>query len=184
MLRDAALRAAPQHEGTSELQFGMRSAVLVLRSARAVEAPQIGAGVRASRRMRTPLMPRARGPHASRRRLRRLLSMREESAENGATMAKRIHDRASGASCKARVVAFPCFGPVPSCYRRQVTATRARAFLVYIPPLTGHEKRRVVAGRLFFSCYLQGNTGPRTSPSHVADAAVHHYLTRCRRGRG
>ena len=44
MLRDAALRAAPQHEGTSELQFGMRSAVLVLRSARAVEAPQIGAG--------------------------------------------------------------------------------------------------------------------------------------------
>ena len=38
MLRDAALRAAPQHEGTSELQFGMRSAVLVLRSARAPRA--------------------------------------------------------------------------------------------------------------------------------------------------
>ena len=42
----------------------------------------------------------------------------------------------------------------------------------------------VVAGRLFFSCYLQGNTGPRASPLHVADAAVDHYLTRCRRGRG
>src|SRR6516162_20170 len=125
MLRDAALRAAPQHEGTSELQFGMRSAVLVLRSARAVEAPQIGAGVRASRRMRTPLMPRARGPHASRRRLRRLLSMREESAENGATMAKRIHDRASGASCKARVVAFSCFRPVPACYRGPSRAAHA-----------------------------------------------------------
>src|SRR5262245_20990425 len=45
----------------------MRSAVLVLRSARAVEAPRIGAGARASRRMRTAIHPSC--PHASRRRL-------------------------------------------------------------------------------------------------------------------
>jgi len=47
-------------------------------------------------------------------------------------------------------------------------------------------RRRVVAGRLFFSCYLQGNTGPRgprASPSHVADAAVHHYLYAVSAGR-
>src|SRR5262249_42603847 len=55
----------------------------------------------------------------------RLLSMREESASDGASMAKRVHDRASGASCKARVVAFSCFRPVPSCYRWQIGATRA-----------------------------------------------------------
>src|SRR6516165_7542145 len=49
----------------------------------------------------------------------------EESAQDGGEhMTNRVHDRASGASCKARVVAFPCFGPVPPCYRRHVAATR------------------------------------------------------------
>ena len=70
MLRDAALRAAPQHEG---------------------------------------------GEH---------VSMREESTSDGVGMAKRVHDRASGTSCKARVVAFSCFRPVPSCYRRRGEATK------------------------------------------------------------
>src|SRR5262249_57896745 len=59
-------------------------------------------------------------------------------------MAKRIHDRASGTSCKATVVAFLCYPPVPSCYRQPNRATRAapclRAFLVCVPPLTGNEK--------------------------------------------
>ena len=36
-----------------------------------------------------------------------------------------IHDRASGRSCKARVVAFPCFRPVPACYRRPNRAAHA-----------------------------------------------------------
>src|SRR5262249_38985832 len=52
--------------------------------------------------------------------------------------------------------------------------------------LRAKARRRVVAGRLFFSCYLQGNTGPRgpwASPSHVADAAVHHYLYAVSAGR-
>src|SRR5262249_57820210 len=40
---------------------------------------------------------------------------------------KTHHDRASGTSCKARVVAVPCFRPVPSCYRRQVVPTQAAA---------------------------------------------------------
>ena len=39
-------------------------------------------------------------------------------------------------------------------------------------------------GRLFFSCYLQETAPRRGSPSHVAAAAMDHYLTRCRRGRG
>src|SRR5215813_9364104 len=42
----------------------------------------------------------------------RLLSMREESTSDGVGMAKRVHDRASAAPCKARVVAFPCFRPL------------------------------------------------------------------------
>jgi hypothetical protein len=53
--------------------------------------------------------------------------------------------------------------------------------------LRAKARPQVVAGRLFFPCYLQENTektAPRGSPSHVADAAVHHYLTRCRRGHG
>src|SRR5262249_29074709 len=55
---------------------------------------------------------------------RRLLSMREESAPDGMSMAERVHDRACGASCKSWVVAFPCFRPVPACYRRQGEPTK------------------------------------------------------------
>src|SRR5262249_56088503 len=84
-------------------------------------------------------------------------------------------------SCKARVVAFSCFRPVPACYRRQVTTTRAREFPVFIPQLTGGARRRVVAGRLFFPCYLQETAPRRRAGSHVAAAAMDHYLTRCRR---
>src|SRR5262249_28909693 len=47
---------------------------------------------------------------------------RQGKASNSA---KRVHDRASGTSCKARVVAFPCFAPVPSCYRRPNRAAQA-----------------------------------------------------------
>src|SRR5215472_15405482 len=71
---------------------------------------------------------------------------------------------------------FVLFRPVIGGQIGRATRRRPRGFLVYVPPLTGNEKRQVAAGRLFFSCYLQGNTGPRASPSHVADAAVHHYL--------
>jgi hypothetical protein len=40
------------------------------------------------------------------------------------SMTERVHDRASGTSCKARVVAFSCFRPVPACYRRQGEPTK------------------------------------------------------------
>src|SRR5262249_46789552 len=36
-----------------------------------------------------------------------------------------VHDRASGMSHKATVVAIPCFCPVPPCYRRPNRATHA-----------------------------------------------------------
>jgi hypothetical protein len=70
------------------------------------------------------LAKRSQGAKAQLPRSACLLGMREESAESGASIAKRVHDRASGASCKARVVAFPCFRPVPACYRRQGEPTK------------------------------------------------------------
>jgi hypothetical protein len=108
------------------------------------------------------------------------------SMGHGERAAKRVHDRASGTWCKARVVAFPCFRPVPSCYRRQgetteetpparISAFRTTAYGTRETPGCGRPP--------VFPCYLQEKTGPqgslaapRASPSHVADAAVHHYL--------
>src|SRR5262249_39121427 len=82
-------------------------------------------GVRASRRMRTwpSCFETAAAPPPQHE---GLLGMGEERAQNGASIAKRVHDRASGTSCKARVVAFSCFRPrpVPSCYRRQGEPTK------------------------------------------------------------
>src|SRR6516165_1995392 len=63
--------------------------------------------------------------------------MRERRARRtGVSMTKRVHDRASGTACKARVVGFPCFRPVPPCYRRPNRATRARppARISRLPP--------------------------------------------------
>src|SRR5262249_44422035 len=76
---------------------------------------------------------------------------------------------------------FVLFRPVIGGKASRPKKRRRRVFPLLIRWLRGNTKRQVVAGRLFFSCYLQGNTGaagPRASPSHVADAAVHHYLTR------
>ena|SRR5215467_2417332 len=92
-----------------------------------------------------------------------------------------VHDRASGMSHKATVVAIPCFCPVPPCYRRPNRAMHAT------PPVrisrlhtAAYEQRRGArlwpAACFFAVIYREINTGPRASPSRVADAAVHHYL--------
>src|SRR5262245_13405042 len=98
------------------------------------------------------------------------------------------HDRARRAPCKARVVAFPCFRPVPPCYRPPLAATRATppARISRFHPATYGETRN--AGLYPAACFspviYREIQEARRSPAHVADAAVHHYLTRCRRGRG
>src|SRR5262249_14362906 len=102
--------------------------------------------------------------------------MREESAPDGVSMAERVHDRASGASCKARVWLFPVFvlfRPVIDGKASRPKKRRRRAFPLLIRWLRGNTKRRVVAGRLFFPCYLQEKTGP---PGGA--------FARCRRRRG
>ena len=119
------------------------------------------------------LMLRDGGHSALKTRVRalgRLLSMRgitilgvmEERAENGVRMAKRVHDRASGRSCKAGLWLFPVFvpfRPVIGGKARRPKKRRLRGFPVCIPPLTGNAKHQVVAGPLFLACYLQGKTG-------------------------
>src|SRR5262249_58183672 len=85
-----------------------------------------------------------------------------ESAEDGLSAAKRVHDRASGTSCKARVVAFPCFRPVPSCYRRPNRATHATplARISRLHPAAYGQRRggQVVARPPFFPPGFSGNT--------------------------
>src|SRR6516164_8387543 len=54
---------------------------------------------------------------------------------------------------------FVLFRPVIGGQVGRPEHRRPRAFPLFIPPLTGNEKRWVVARRLFFSCYLQGKTG-------------------------
>src|SRR5262249_42060446 len=71
-----------------------------------------------------------------------------------------------------------CSGLLSAARRADQRSAGGRAFPLLIRWLRGNAKRRVVAGRLFFPCYLQERTGPRGSPSHVAAAALDHYLTR------
>src|SRR5262249_54006758 len=81
---------------------------------------------------------------------------------------------------------FVLFRPVIGGKTSRPKKRRRRVFPLLIRWLRGNTKRQVVPGRLFFSFYLQGNTGaagPRASPSHVADAAVHHYLYAVSAGR-
>src|SRR5262249_16523643 len=143
------------------------SAVLILRSARSEEIPQNRnkrARVSKDEDGHTPSCLETPRHRAWKRRVNaleaRLLGMRGRRA------------RRMGPSCFE----------TPRCARllsmRTITIARAEprakpglwkfAVLVVFGP--------VIDGRLFFSCYLQGNSGPRASPSHVADAAVHHYL--------
>src|SRR5262249_46124937 len=64
--------------------------------------------------------------------------------------------------CKAGLWLFPVFvlfRPVIDGRSPRPERRRPRGFLVFGPPFTGNEKRQVVARLLFFSCYLQGNTG-------------------------
>src|SRR5499427_10081141 len=124
---------------------------------------------RASRRMRTAVPP-----HASRRRLRRLLSMRESQHE-GITIAR------AGRRAKQGLWLFPVFvlfRPVIGGKASRPKKRRRRAFPLLIRWLRGNTKRRVVAGRLFFPCYLQETAPRRGSPSHVAAGGADHYLTR------
>ena len=178
MLRDAALRAAPQHEGTSELQFGMRSAVLVLRSADAGGVSQTGTGVRASRRMRTAPMPRDAALRAA---------PRHEGAM-GQQIASRSRERGVVQSQGRGFSLFWSCSVLLSAAKSDDPRETGRADFSFASRRLGEMRNAGLwPAALFFSCYLQGNTGaagPRGSPSHVADAAVHHYLTRCRRGRG
>src|SRR5262249_43217885 len=138
---------------------------LILRSARVGGASQTRTGVRASRRMRTAVPP-----HASGRRLRRLLSMR------GITIAR------AGRRAKPELwlsLFSSCSGLLSTARRGEATRKMppARISLLHTP-LTRHAKRRVVAGRLFFPCYLQETAPRRGSPSHVAAVGADHYLTR------
>ena len=133
---------------------------------------------RASTPSRTRFCPRMTTQHEG-----------EESAQDGGEhMTNRVHDRASGASCKARVVAFPCFGPVPPCYRRQVAATRKTpaARISRVHPAAYGETRGAglwpAAG--FSPVIYREKQEARGLPSQVAAGGADHYLTRCRRGRG
>src|SRR5262249_6374816 len=79
---------------------------------------------------------------------------------------------------------FVLFRPVLDGQIGRPARRRPRGFLVCIPPLTGHEKRRVVADRLLFFGYLQENTGPwgfAFARCRCRSASLPHP---CRRGRG
>src|SRR2546430_11572838 len=114
---------------------------------------------------------------------RRLLSMREQALRIGCAW-RRVHDRASGMFCKAGLwlsSVFALFRPVIDGQIGRPARRRPRGFPIYIPRLTGKGAAAGCGRPPVFPCYLQGNTGktaPRGSPSHVADAALHHYLTR------
>jgi hypothetical protein len=109
------------------------------------------------------------------RALGRLLSMRDSAARSETHSRSRewrvLQSQGCGfslfSSCSALLSRAKSGGP---------GAAAGAHFSFSSRSLREDQRRRVVAGRLFFSCYLQGNTGPRASPSHVADAAVHHYL--------
>jgi hypothetical protein len=92
--------------------------------------------------------------------------------------------------CKAGLWLFPVFvlfRPVIDGKASRPKRRRPRAFPLFVRGLTETEKRQVV-GRppvfllLFTGKYrAAGAAGPR---SHVADAAVHHYLYAVSAGRG
>jgi len=67
-----------------------------------------------------------------------------------------------GGSAKPGLWLFPVFvlfRPVIDGQFGRFKQRRPRGFLVCIPLFRRNRKRQVVPGRLFFSCYLQGNTG-------------------------
>src|SRR5262249_31758649 len=55
---------------------------------------------------------------------------------------------------------FVLFRPVIDGKASRPKKRRRRAFPLFFRWLRGNTKRRVVAGRLFFPCYLQEKTGP------------------------
>src|SRR5215831_2275579 len=113
-----------------------------------------------------------------------LLGMGEERAQNGASIAKRVHDRASGRSCKARVVAFSCFRPVPPCYRRQAAAARKTPppRISRLHPAAYGETRGtgLWPAACFSPVIYREIQEARGSPTQVTAGGADHYLTRCR----
>src|SRR5262249_9645342 len=114
----------------------------------------------------------------------RLLSMREESTSDGVGMAKRGHDRASAAPCKARVVAFPCFRPLLLSAAKSSEPRDAHGADFSFSSRRLRETRN--AGLWPAACFspviYRKKQGRGGSPSHVAAGGADHYLTRCRRG--
>src|SRR6516225_8586911 len=84
--------------------------------------------------------------------------------------------------CKARVVAFSCFRPVPPCYRRPNRVARATppARISRFHP-AGYGKRETQGlwpAACFSPVIYREIQEARGAPTHVAVAAADHYLTR------
>src|SRR5262245_27248087 len=80
---------------------------------------------------------------------------------------------------------FVLFRPVIEGRSPRPERRRRRGFLVFIPQLTGNEKRWGCGRPPVFLLLFTGKYRRRgPAPSQVAAGGADHYLTRCRRGRG